>query len=123
MTITPDEIAAVAHFLLTDSALIVADNGFGSGDEQVDSICSLGRSSKGPGEAVGHKGLGFKSVGEITDHPQITSAWASFQFSSIRVRDEVSTILGPLPDGQKLPVYAFPFPSRSWSCVPAASPR
>jgi hypothetical protein len=99
-----------AHFLLTESALIVADNGFGSGDEQVDAICSLGRSSKGPGEAVGHKGLGFKSVGEITDHPQITSAWASFQFSSIRVRDEVSTILGPLPDGQKLPVYAFPFP-------------
>jgi len=99
-----------AHFLLTESALIVADNGFGFGDEQVDAICSLGRSSKGPGEAVGHKGLGFKSVGEITDHPQITSARASFQFSSDRVRDEVSAILGPLPDGQKLPVYAFPFP-------------
>lgn len=99
-----------AHFLLTESALIVADNGFGFGDEQVDAICSLGRSSKGPGEAVGHKGLGFKSVGEITDHSQITSARASFQFSSDRVRAEVSAILGALPDGQKLPVYAFPFP-------------
>jgi hypothetical protein len=41
-----------AHFVLTESALIVADNGFGFGDEQVDAICSLGRSSKGPGEAV-----------------------------------------------------------------------
>ena len=99
-----------AHFLLTETALIVADNGFGFGDKQVDAICSLGRSSKGPGEAVGHKGLGFKSVGEITDHPQITSARASFQFSSDRVRSAVSAILGPLPDGQKLPVYAFPFP-------------
>jgi hypothetical protein len=99
-----------AHFLLTESSLIVADNGFGFGDKQVDAICSLGRSSKGPGEAVGHKGLGFKSVGEVTDHPQITSARASFHFSSERVREEVSAILGPLPDGQKLPIYAFPFP-------------
>lgn len=99
-----------AHFLLTESALIVADNGFGFGDEQVEAICTLGRSSKGPGEAVGHKGLGFKSVGEITDHPQITSTLASFQFSSDRVRTEVTAVLGPLPDGQKLPVYAFPFP-------------
>lgn len=99
-----------AHFLLTETALLVADNGFGFGDEQVDAICSLGRSSKGPGEAVGHKGLGFKSVGEITNHPQISSTRASFQFSSDRVRADVSAILGPLPDGQRLPVYAFPFP-------------
>lgn len=98
-----------AYFLLTATALIVADNGFGFGDEQVNAICSLGRSSKGPGESVGHKGLGFKSVGEITDHPQITSARASFQFSSDRVRSEVTAILGALPTGQKLPIYAFPF--------------
>lgn len=99
-----------AQFLLTETALIVADNGFGFGDEQVGAICSLGRSSKAPGEAVGHKGLGFKAVGEITDHPQITSTRASFQFNSDRAREEVSAILGPLPDEQKLPVYAFPFP-------------
>lgn len=99
-----------AHFLLTDTALIVADNGFGFGDGQVDAICSLGRSSKSPSESVGHKGLGFKSVGEITDHPQIGSARASFQFSSDRVCAEVAGILGPLPQDQKLPVYAFPFP-------------
>jgi hypothetical protein len=105
-----------AHFLLTETALIVADNGFGFGDKQVDAICSLGRSSKGPGEAVGHKGLGFKSVGEITEHPQITSARASFQFSSERVRDEVAAILGPLPGGQKLPIYAFPFPVAPSDC-------
>lgn len=108
------------HFLLTETALIVADNGFGFGDEQVAAICSLGQSSKGPGEAVGHKGLGFKSVGEITDHPQITSARASFQFSSDRVRAEVSAILGPLRDGQKLPVYAFPFPVETSDVGPDA---
>lgn len=98
-----------AHFLLTDTALIVADNGSGFGDKQVEAICSLGRSSKGPGESVGHKGLGFKSVGEITDHPQIVSALSSFQFNGERVSAAVSELLGPLPRRQKLPIYAFPF--------------
>jgi hypothetical protein len=77
---------------------------------QVEATCSLGRSSKGPGESVGHKGLGFKSVGEITDHPQIISALTSFQFNDERARSALGEYLGPLPADQKLPVYAFPFP-------------
>ena len=98
-----------ARFLLTDTALIVGDNGSGFGDRQVEAICSLGRSSKGPGESIGHKGLGFKSVGEITDHPQIISELASLQFNGERARAAISELLGQLPTGQKLPIYAFPF--------------
>jgi hypothetical protein len=82
----------------------------GFGDHQVDAICSLGRSSKGPGTAIGHKGLGFKSVGEISDQPQIFSLQASFQFDSERLHRELLTLLAPLPSGQRFPVYAFPFP-------------
>lgn len=96
-------------FRLTDTALIVADNGYGFGEKQVEAICSLGRSSKDPGTSVGHKGLGFKSVGEITDHPQVMSRLASFQFDGERVRKEALSLLGSLPDRQKFPVYAFPF--------------
>ena len=110
-----------AHFVLTDTALIVADNGSGFGEPQVEAICSLGRSSKGPGESVGHKGLGFKSVGEITDHPQIVSALASFQFNGDRVCTAVGEHLGPLPAGQKLPIYAFPFPVEEADLGPDAS--
>lgn len=110
-----------AHFLLTDTALIVADNGSGFGEAQVEAICSLGRSSKGPGESVGHKGLGFKSVGEITDHPQIVSALTSFQFNGDCVRAAVSEHLGPLPVDQKLPVYAFPFPVEEAGIGPDAA--
>ncbi|MET7402374.1 DUF3883 domain-containing protein [Dactylosporangium sp. NPDC005572] len=99
-----------AYFLLTDTALIVADDGLGFGDRQVDAICSLGRSSKGPGTAVGHKGLGFKSVGEITDQPQIVSAQASFRFDGERLHRELLELLGTLPARQRFPVYAFPFP-------------
>ncbi|MGJ9402875.1 sacsin N-terminal ATP-binding-like domain-containing protein [Arthrobacter sp. KK5.5] len=99
-----------ATFLLTETALIVADNGFGFGEEQVEAICSLGRSSKDPGTSVGHKGLGFKSVGEISDRPQVVSRQASFQFDGERVRQTVFAELGNIPEQQKFPVYAFPFP-------------
>lgn len=99
-----------ASFLLTETALIVADDGSGFDDRHVAAICSLGRSSKGPGTAVGHKGLGFKSVGEITDRPQIFSTETSFEFDGDRLRRDIATIMGDLPTGQRLPIYAFPFP-------------
>lgn len=98
-----------AHFHLTDSSLLIADNGAGFGAEQVEAICSLGRSSKGLGESVGHKGLGFKSVGEIADRPQIVSELASFQFDADWARGAVGELLGPLSVRQRLPTYAFPF--------------
>jgi hypothetical protein len=109
------------RFVLTDTALLVADNGAGFGDRQVDAICSLGRSSKGPGTAIGHKGLGFKSVGEISDRPQIVSPQASFQFDGERLLAEVSALLGPLPAGQRLPVYAVPFPVQRADLGPDAA--
>ncbi|MEV0900817.1 DUF3883 domain-containing protein [Actinoplanes sp. NPDC049802] len=102
--------AGRACFVLTDTALIVADDGLGFQDAQVEAICSLGRSSKDPGTAVGHKGLGFKSVGEITDRPQVVSAGTRFQFDGARLHGEITRLAGPLPAGQRLPVYAFPFP-------------
>jgi hypothetical protein len=66
---------------------------------------------KGPGTSIGHKGLGFKSVGEITtDQPQIISGQALFQFDRERVRREVLALFGSLPTEQRFPMYAFPFP-------------
>lgn len=98
------------RFVLTDKAVIAADNGAGFGEEQIRAICGLGRSSKDPRKSVGYKGLGFKSVGEITDRPQIISDGASFEFDDQRVRDTVAAVAGSLEPRQRLPVYAFPFP-------------
>lgn len=100
-----------AHFLLTETALIVADNGMGFGDEQIEAICSLGRSSKGPGSAIGHKGLGFKAVGEISDTPQMLSGDVGFTFDRSRVRDALLQVVGSVDPSQRFPVYAFPFPA------------
>ena len=97
-------------FTLTDKALLVADMGAGFGDEEVDAICNLGRTSKDPRKTIGYKGLGFKSVAQITDTPQIISSPHRFQFDAARAQDLVSTKLGPFPTDQRIPIYAFPFP-------------
>jgi hypothetical protein len=98
-----------ARFELTDGALIVADNGTGFGEDQIRAICGLGRSSKDPRKSVGYKGLGFKSVGEITSRPQIVSDGVAFEFDDHRVRKAVAETAGSLERSQRLPVYAFPF--------------
>lgn len=103
-------ISGRATFVLTETALLVADNGAGFGEQQVKAICSLGRSSKGPGTSIGHKGLGFKSVGEITDQPQVVSSGTSFQFDSARLHCDLLKLFTSLPPKQRFPVYAFPYP-------------
>src|SRR5207244_8909111 len=83
--------------------------------KDVESSCTLGRSNKDPRKKLGYKGLGFKSVGELTEQPQVISPPYRFGFGLERARRVVGKLVGPLPPGQRLPVYAFPFPLRSTS--------
>ena len=54
--------------------------------------------------------MGFKSVAEITDTPQIISGELRFGFDRARLRREVEAIVGrTLDDDFPLPDYAFPF--------------
>src|SRR6478672_1291855 len=53
--------------------LYVANRGRPFSDKNADAICEMGLSSKPPGEAVGNKGLGFRSVRHVTDRPEIYS--------------------------------------------------
>ncbi len=104
-----DKKGGRVQFSVTEHSLIVADEGSGFGPDQIRAICRLGRSSKDPRKSIGYKGLGFKSVGEITDKPQIISGDVAFGFDSARTRAAVEAITGTLDETQKLPVYAFPF--------------
>jgi hypothetical protein len=107
-------------FAVTDNALVVADEGLGFGPDQIRAICGLGRSSKDPRKSIGYKGLGFKSVGEISDHPQIISTGVAFGFDDVWTQQAVESLAGPLDPGQRLPVYAFPFPLDSTDLGPEA---
>lgn len=53
--------------------LYVANRGRPFGPRNVEALCEMGLSSKPPGEAVGNKGLGFRSVRHVTDAPQVFS--------------------------------------------------
>jgi hypothetical protein len=97
------------QFVLTETALLVADQGAGFGADQVEAICTLGRSSKDPRKNIGYKGLGFKSVYGITRAPQIFSPQVQFGFDAAKLRRLVTKIAGGIPDDQRLPEYAFPF--------------
>lgn len=101
--------SGAARFVLTEQALLVADQGSGFGVDEVRAICGLGRSSKDPRKSIGYKGLGFKSVGEITDRPQIISKQVWFGFDELRARHAVEEVVGELDPQQRIPVYAFPF--------------
>lgn len=53
--------------------LYVANRGQPFEAKNVDALCEMGLSSKPPGEAVGNKGLGFRSVRHVSDTPQVFS--------------------------------------------------
>jgi len=101
--------AGHVRFHLSSQALLVADNGIGFSPDAIRSICRLGKSTKSPTKSIGYKGLGFRSVGEITDRPQVITAQVRFGFDEPRVFEQVAAITGGLPDDQRLPTYAFPF--------------
>jgi hypothetical protein len=53
--------------------LYVADRGRGFDDESFNAICKLAQSNKTVGEGIGNKGVGFKSVLQICEWPEIYS--------------------------------------------------
>lgn len=97
-------------FTLTDTALLVADQGTGFGIDQVEAICGFANSSKDPRKSIGYKGLGFKSVKEITSAPQIFAPDVQFGFDGLRAQQLVREALGAAGDLPAVPYYAFPFP-------------
>ncbi|MGW7382857.1 sacsin N-terminal ATP-binding-like domain-containing protein [Streptomyces sp. NPDC054794] len=53
--------------------LYVANDGTGFTEDNFRQIIEFGLSGKGPGEGIGNKGLGFRSVLQLTDWPEIYS--------------------------------------------------
>jgi len=94
---------------LTDSALLVANDGAPFQEKDVLSIYRWGESSKDPNKSVGYKGIGFKSVLEITESPEIFSRVVQFHFDRDLCYAAVREIVGQ-GESLNLPFTRFVFP-------------
>lgn len=65
-----DAHATEVKIIVTGDTIYVADNGKGFIPEAVSSICGTDSSYKTSG-TIGHKGVGSKSVYEVSSHPQL----------------------------------------------------
>jgi len=108
-----DSVAIV----LTNDCLLVANTGRPINEDDVRSLCGVSVSTKGVAgrkrASIGHKGMGFKSVLELTDRPSIFSRELSFRFdrtaSADLLREEFG---GDLLRGQnRAPAMRLPFPA------------
>lgn len=104
-------------FLVTDNELWIANTGRALTEDDVQGLCGLGASSKVDAAgnrraSIGHKGLGFKSVLEITDEPAVYSRTYSFTLGARHARPEVEALWRS--EGRPKPpsVPAMRFPAR-----------
>ena len=69
------DVGSVTFALRTepDPVLLIANSGCAFEREDFKGLCRLGQSPKDPNKSVGNKGLGFRSVLEVTSAPEIWS--------------------------------------------------
>ena len=103
-------------FVITDDALWMANSGRPLTDADVHGLCGLGASSKvdavgSKRASIGHKGLGFKSVLEITDAPSVFSRTISFRLGASEALPHVEDLWDELGHSRPTAVPAMRFPS------------
>ena len=115
------------HILLDEleglhGTLYIANGGTPFTWEQVEAICKLALSDKTIGEGIGNKGVGFRSVLEITDAPEIFSSQAGgpdrTPLNGYRFRFAVEDDLRALLENEalvrraveELPPFQIPYP-------------
>ena len=102
-----DAQAPEVKIILTDDTVYVADNGKGFKPGAVSSICGTDFSDKISG-TIGRKGVGFKSVYEVSSHPQLlTVGGEGVEFSPERASEWLRQ--NGFKDGH-VPYQWIPFP-------------
>lgn len=103
-----------------EGTLLVANTGRAFAADNVKDLCNIGLSRKPLGESIGNKGLGFRSVMQITDTPRIYSQlpdaprqdhFSGFCFGFAGAEDYKRLIDNPLHRelaGRDLPIFHIP---------------
>src|SRR5450631_309959 len=107
---------ATIAFVLDNDDLWVADSGRPLDGADVRGLCGVSASSKHQSgnrrASIGHKGMGFKSVLEITDAPEVFSTTISFRFGPTEAVRAVKELVneGVIDNVTRAPVTRFPWP-------------
>lgn len=107
--------AAKICLQLTPDALWMANSGRPLDERDIRGLCGISASSKGllgkKRASIGHKGMGFKSVLEITDAPEVYSTTTSFRFSPSDALNAVQSLVteGLVAPVRRAPVCRFPW--------------
>lgn len=109
-----DNISAEHHLVrlqLTDRSLLVANYGQPFGPDNVRALCRLHNTTKSVSKQIGHKGIGFKSVLEICEKPEVYSDIYAFGYDGGKFHLDVERVMGPGWDpGLRLPMLRAPYP-------------
>lgn len=102
-------------FLVTDHELWMANSGRPLNEDDVQGLCGLGASSKVDGQgirraSIGHKGLGFKSVLEITKRPAIYSETYSFELGKSHAEPHLKKLWQEMNRGKPRGAPSMRFP-------------
>jgi Domain of unknown function (DUF3883) len=102
-------------FRLTDTDLWVGNSGRPLDADDVRGLCGIGASSKGGvvdrrRASIGHKGMGFKSVLEITEAPEVISETYAFRLGRHLAAAPVAALMTELgqPQPKRVPAMRFP---------------
>ena len=100
---------------LTDTDLWVGNSGRPLDEDDVRGLCGIGASRKGEAigrrrASIGHKGMGFKSVLEVTDAPEVQSESYAFQLGRDLARRPVEALMRELGESHPARVPAMRFP-------------
>lgn len=109
--------SACIRFELTDTDLWVANSGRALDEADIRGLCGISASKKSLQHSqkrrasIGHKGMGFKSVLEITDAPEVFSTTICFRFSPDAAVRGVQPLVteGRLEHVSRAPATRFPW--------------
>ena len=90
----PDDPRQISFLLSTrpEPVLLIANSGHPFRLKDFEGLCQLGQSPKDPNESVGNKGLGFRSVLEVSAFPEIWSTAPHGSDTSFAFRFDPSVI-------------------------------
>ncbi|GAB1405064.1 hypothetical protein MASR1M74_22430 [Lentimicrobium sp.] len=91
---------------ILDDKLTISNTGGEFSEAGIESITNIGDSTKHSQEFIGHKGIGFKSILEITDAPKIITPYGTIFFSREQTISKYNGKVGT--DKKNIPLFFFP---------------